>query len=233
MRKPRKNRAAVQYYLETIGVKRIIKILATRNSQLATRLLQLASGNSQLYMKSPGFLSTLGVGLCVVAFSAFFLAPMYHPIFSNRLTFLWSCLMASDILSFNWLFLPEEWRASETVKTFFDSFNTSFLPINRWSILLIVTIESLWIYSLGSLIFRILKNPLEEFPLLRFCLTCLTGAAALSALTGFLGLIGCLQSWLFWTLAIIQLAPGVFMLIRNWSKLPCWRVPTTAYCLLP
>ena len=184
-------------------------------------------------MKSPGFLSTLGVGLCVVAFSAFFLAPMYHPIFSNRLTFLWSCLMASDILSFNWLFLPEEWRASETVKTFFDSFNTSFLPINRWSILLIVTIESLWIYSLGSLIFRILKNPLEEFPLLRFCLTCLTGAAALSALTGFLGLIGCLQSWLFWTLAIIQLAPGVFMLIRNWSKLPCWRVPTTAYCLLP
>ena len=152
-------------------------------------------------MKSAGFLSTLGVGLCVVAISAFFLAPTYQPMFSNRLTFLWSCLLASDILSFNWLFLPEEWRASETVKTFFDSFNTSFLPINRWSILLIVTIESLWIYSLGSLIFRVLKNPLEEFPLLRFCLTCLTGAATLSALTGFLGLIGCLQSWLFWTLA--------------------------------
>jgi hypothetical protein len=158
---------------------------------------------------------------------------MYHPMFSNRLTFLWSCLLASDILSFNWLFLPEEWRASETVKMFFDSFNTSFLPINRWSILLIVTIESLWIYSLGSLIFRVLKNPLQEFPLLRFCLTCLIGAAALSALTGFLGLIGCLQSWLFWTLAIIQLALGVFLLIRNWSKLPRWRVPTTAYCLLP
>ncbi|MBR6436225.1 MAG: hypothetical protein IKS45_06940 [Thermoguttaceae bacterium] len=181
-------------------------------------------------MKSAGFLSTLGVGLCVVAFAAFFLAPIYQPMFSNRLTFLWTCLMASD---FNWFFFPEEWRASETVKTFFDSFNTSFLPINRWSILLIAAIESLWIYSFGSLIFRVLKNPLEESPLLRFCLTCLTGAAALSTLTGFLGLIGCLQSWLFWTLAIIQLALGVFLLIRNWSKLPRWRVPTTAYCLLP
>ncbi len=149
-------------------------------------------------MKSAGFLSTLGVGICVVAFSVFFLAPMNSLVFSNRLTFLWTCLMASD---FNWFFFPEEWRASETVKAFFGSFNTSFLPINRWSILLIVTIESLWIYSLGALIFRVLKNPLEESPLLRFCLTCLTGAAALSALTGILGLIGCLQSWLFWTLA--------------------------------
>ncbi|MBR5160491.1 MAG: hypothetical protein IKW80_02600, partial [Thermoguttaceae bacterium] len=180
-------------------------------------------------MKSAGFLSTLCVGICVVAFSAFFLAPTYQPMFSNRLTFLWTYLFASDL----WLSIPEEWRASETVKTFFDSFNTSFLPINRWSILLIAAIESLWIYSFGSLIFRFLKNPLEESPLLRFCLTCLTGAAALSTLTGFLGLIGCLQSWLFWTLAIIQLALGVFLLIRNWSKLPRWRVPTTAYCLLP
>ncbi len=148
-------------------------------------------------MKSAGFLSTLGVGLCVVAISAFFLAPTYQPMFSNRLTFLWTYLFASDL----WLSIPEEWRASETVKTFFDNFNTSFLPINRWSILLIAAVESLWIYSFGSLIFRFLKNPLEESPLLRFCLTCLTGAAALSALTGFLGLIGCLQSWLFWTLA--------------------------------
>ena len=165
-------------------------------------------------MKSAGFLSTLCVGICVVAFSAFFLAPTYQPMFSNRLTFLWTYLFASDL----WLSIPEEWRASETVKTFFDNFNTSFLPINRWSILLIAAVESLWIYSFGSLIFRFLKNPLEESPLLRFCLTCLTGAAALSALTGFLGLIGCLQSWLFWTLAagsILTLVWKIVRIIRN------------------
>ena len=211
-------------------------------------------------MKSAGFLSTLGVGLCVVVFAAFFLAPMYQPMFSNRLTFLWSCLLASDILSFNWLFLPEEWHASETVKTFFDSFNTSFLPINRWSILLIAAVESLWIYSLGALIFRVLKNPLEESPLLRFCLTCLTGAAALSALTGFLGLIGCLQSWLFWTLAagmiltlvwkirnsVLLKSPQISCELRvaSCEKKECvipfdfsggLRTPArpTAYCLLP
>ena len=165
-------------------------------------------------MKSAGFLSTLCVGICVVAFSAFFLAPTYQPMFSNRLTFLWTYLFASDL----WLSIPEEWRASETVKTFFDNFNTSFLPINRWSILLIAAVESLWIYSFGSLIFRFLKNPLEESPLLRFCLTCLTGAAALSALTGILGLIGCLQSWLFWTLAAgttLTLLWRIFLRIRN------------------
>ena len=211
-------------------------------------------------MKSAGFLSTLGVGVCFIAFIAFFLAPMYQPMFANRLTFLWGCLMASDILNFNWLFLPEEWRASETVKTFIDSFNTSFLPINRWSILLIVTIESVWIYSLGSLIFRALKNPLEESPLLRFCLTCLTGAAALSALTGFLGLIGCLQSWLFWTLAagtivtllwrirnaVLHKSPQISCELRvaSCEKMECeipfdfsggLRTPArpTAYCLLP
>ena len=162
-------------------------------------------------MKSAGFLSTLCVGICVVAFSAFFLAPTYQPMFSNRLTFLWTYLFASDL----WLSIPEEWRASETVKTFFDNFNTSFLPINRWSILLIAAVESLWIYSLGSLIFRVLKNPLEESPLLRFCLTCLTGAAALSALTGFLGLIGCLQSWLFWTLAAGTILTLVWRIVRR------------------
>ena len=151
-------------------------------------------------MKSTGFLSTLGVGICAVFLAIFLLIP-YSELLATKFAYFLYLLYPDEIVG-GWFSLPNDWRATETVKAFFDSFNTSYLPMNRLSVLLIAAIESLWIYSLGSLIFRLLNNPLQdESPALQFCMECLTGAAALSAMTGILGLLGCLHGWLFWTLA--------------------------------
>ena len=171
-------------------------------------------------MKSASILSTLGVGICAVFLAIFLVQPYSAEIAANRLSF-YSSLILPDIIVGEWLSIPDNCRAPESVKTFFDSFNTSFLPLNRLSVLLIAAVESLWIYSLGSLIFRVLKNPLEESPLLRFSLTCLTGAAALSALTGFLGLIGCLQTWLFWTLATGTILTLIWRIVRRIRNSEC------------
>ncbi|MBR0238871.1 MAG: hypothetical protein IJQ39_12325 [Thermoguttaceae bacterium] len=199
-------------------------------------------------MKSAGILSTLGVGICAVFLAFFLVQPYSAEVTANRLSFYWSLLLP-DVLVGGWLSIPDDWKATETVKAFFDSFNTSFLPLNRLSVLLIAAVESLWIYSLGSLIFRVLKNPLEESPLLRFSLTCLTGAAALSALTGILGLLGCLQPWLFWTLAagtiltlLWRIRNSCELRVASCEKMECatpsdfsggLRTPArpTAYCL--